>query len=33
MNKKIFVFKKTGHYPLLERPRDFAEVVFNFLEQ
>jgi pimeloyl-ACP methyl ester carboxylesterase len=30
--KKIYVFKKTGHYPLIERPRDFAEVLYKFTE-
>lgn len=29
-NKELFVFKKTGHYTLLERPREFAEVLFKF---
>lgn len=29
--KKFYVFRKTGHYPLLERPRDFSETVFKFL--
>jgi pimeloyl-ACP methyl ester carboxylesterase len=29
-NKKFFVFQKTGHYPSMERPRDFAEVIFKF---
>lgn len=31
-NKRIYVFKKTGHYSVLERPRDFSESLFKFLE-
>lgn len=30
-NKNFYVFRKTGHYPLLERPRDFSEAVFKFV--
>lgn len=31
--KKIYVFKKTGHYPPLERPRDFADIIYRFLTE
>jgi len=29
--KELFILKNTGHYPMIERPKDFASLIFKLL--